>query len=138
MENIGLRIQPDYGDHPDQLGNAQGGTFWAAARAILLQCHAVLAPGGVAIWVLKAFVRNKAIVDFPGQWEALCNSCGFETVEVIRAYLVEDRGAQFALNGDLVEKKVARKSFFRRLHEKKYPGLAINWEIVLITRKGRA
>jgi len=113
-------------------------TFWSAARAILLQCHAVLAPGGVAIWVLKAFVRDKAIVDFPGQWRSLCESCGFETVEVIRAWLVEDRGAQFALDGELVDKKIKRASFFRRLHEKKYPHLAINWEIVLITRKGES
>lgn len=127
-----------YGCAEGQLGAEAGKTFWSAAKTILLQCHAVLAPGGVAIWVLKAFVRNKAIVDFPGQWEALCNSCGFETIEVIRAWLVEDRGAQFALNGDLVEKKVARKSFFRRLHEKNYPDLAIDYEIVLITRKGAA
>ena len=127
-----------YSDSPDNIGNTTGDTFWSAAKTILLQCRAVLAPGGVAIWVLKAFVRNKAIVDFPGQWEALCNSCGFETIEVIRAWLVEDRGAQFALDGGLVEKKVARKSFFRRLHEKKYPGLAIDYEIVLITRKGES
>ena len=94
-------------------------TFWEAAKTILLQCHQVLAPGGVAIWVLKAFVRNKKIVDFPSQWESLCNSCGFETMEIIRAWLVEDRGAQFALDGDLVKKKMERKSFFRRLYERK-------------------
>ena len=127
--------QPRYGNTTGQLGQETSDTFWSAARAILLQCHQVLAPGGVAIWVLKAFVRNKAIVDFPGQWETLCESCGFETMEVIRAWLIEDRGAQFALNGDLVKKRVARKSFFRRLHESKYPNLAIDYEVVLITRK---
>lgn len=125
----------EYGQSNGQIGNTQGDTFWSASRAILLQCHQVLAPGGVAIWVLKAFVRNKAIVDFPGQWETLCNSCGFETMEVIRAWLIEDRGTQFALNGDLVKKKVARKSFFRRLHESKYPNLAIDYEVMLVTRK---
>jgi len=135
MENIGLRTQPDYGSCSGQLGNKQGDTFWSAARAILLQCYAVLAPGGHAIWVLKAFVRDKAIVDFPGQWRALCESCGFETVEVIRAWLVEDRGAQFALGGELVEKEVRRESFFRRLHRQKYPHLSIDYEVVLVTRK---
>ena len=124
-----------YGQSIGQIGNTQGDTFWSAAKTIMEQCYQVLAPGGVAIWVLKAFVRNKAIVDFPGQWETLCNSCGFETVEIIRAWLIEDRGAQFALNGDLVKKRVARKSFFRRLHESKYPNLAIDYEVVLVTRK---
>lgn len=119
VSKTGHSRMQDYGSTVGNLGNKKGDTFWAAARAILRQCHWVLAPDGVAIWVLKAFVRNKAIVDFPGQWRTLCESCGFETVEVIRAWLVEARGAQFALNGDLVERKVARKSFFRRLYERK-------------------
>jgi len=109
-------------------------TFWGAARAILLQCHHVLAPGGVAIWVVKDFVRNKKRVDFTGQWRALCEACGFETVEVIRAWLVEDRGAQFTLGGELEERQVERKSFFRRLAERK-GSPRIDYEVVLITRK---
>ena len=108
-----------YGNHPGQIGNITGDTFWSAAKIIMEQCHAVLAPGGVAIWVLKAFVRNKKIVDFPGQWEALCNSCGFETIEVIRAWLVEERGTQYDLTGEAHTKAVERKSFFRRLYEYK-------------------
>jgi len=38
---------------------------------------------------------------------------------VIRAWLIEDRGAQFALDGELVKKTVEQKSFFRRLYERK-------------------
>jgi len=106
-----------YGISKGQLGRESGNTFWSAARAILFQCHQVLAPGGVAIWVVKDFVRNKERVDFTGQWRSLCESYGFETIEVIRAWLVEDRGAQFALDGELVEKRVEKKSFFRRLYE---------------------
>ena len=44
-----------------------GETFWSAARAIVEQLFAVLAPGGHAAWVTKAFVRDGERVDFPDQ-----------------------------------------------------------------------
>ncbi len=106
-----------YGRTEGQLGAESSDTFWSAAKTILLQCHQVLAPGGVAIWVVKDFVRNKKRIDFTGQWRSLCESCGFETVEVIRAWLVEERGTQYDLDGEAHTKVVERKSFFRRLYE---------------------
>lgn len=118
-----------YGTDPDQLGNQQGDTFWSAAKTILLQCHAVLAPGGVAIWVVKDFVRAKRRIDFTGQWQALCESCGFETIEVIKAWLVEERGTQYDLDGEAHTKVVERKSFFRRLYEFKAKAAKF-WESV--------
>lgn len=127
--------QTAYSNTDDNLGNTTGDTFWSAARQIVRQCWLALAPGGVAIFVLKAFVRNKAIVDFPDQWRRMCEACGFETLEWIRAWLVEDRGAQWALDGELVKKRVEWKSFFKRLHEKKYPELSIDYEVVLVMRK---
>lgn len=135
--NIGARGMFDstYGKTDGQVGAMTKDTFWQAAQAIMSQCYQILTPGSVAIWVLKAFVRNKAIVDFPGQWQQLGEACGFETVEIIRAWLVEDRGAQWDLFGELHEKTVERKSFFRRLYEKKYPGNSIDYEVVLIQRK---
>ncbi len=152
-----------YSAAPDNLGNQVADTFWQAAHTIMSQCYQILAPGSVAIWALKAFVRNKAIVDFPGQWQALGEACGFETVEVIRAWLVEDRGNATALFDFDVETKqkdgsvdvqtiergdvrhatkkevksasLKRASFFRNLYEKKYPGNEIDFEIVLIQRR---
>ena len=115
---------------------AAQGTFWSAAKTILLQCHQVLAPDGYAIFVTKRFVRDKAIVDFSQQWADLCQSCGFELVEWIKAWLVEERGTQYDLEGEAHTKIVKRFSFFRRLHAQKYPDLAIEWEDVLIFRKG--
>ncbi len=100
------------------------------------QCYQILAPGSVAIWVLKAFVRNKAIVDFPGQWQQLGEACGFETIEVIRAWLIEDRGAQYDLFGGLEERKVERKSFFRRLAEKRARAVR-HWVDVARNEKAR-
>ena len=78
--------------------------------------------------------RNKQRVDFPNQWRELGEACGFETVEWIRAWLVEDRGAQFTLTGGLEERKVERKSFFRRLAERK-GSPRIDYEIVLVQKK---
>lgn len=109
-------------------------TFWSAAREIMQQCYQIIPPGGVAIWVVKSFVRDKKIIDFPDQWRQLGEACGFESIEWIRAWLVEDRGAQFDLDGGLNHKTVERKSFFRRLAEKK-GSPPIDFEVVLIQRK---
>jgi len=118
-----------------QVGALRGDTFWSASRLIVQQLHQVLKPGAYSIWVCKRFVRDKAIVDFPHQWEQLCHSCGFETVEWIRAWLVEDRGNQYTLEGKLETRTVKRLSFFRRLHVQKYPELAIEWEDVIVLRR---
>jgi len=137
----GSRLQPGLGENGDsegQLGNSAGDTFWSAARTIIQQVYQVLKPGGMAIWVLKDFVRSKKIVPFCAQWQRVAESCGFETVEIIRALLTEDRGAQYMLDGALVKHQVKRCSFFRRLHERKYPHLAIDYETVLCQRKPAA
>jgi len=126
--------QSDYGDSDGQLGQSSGDTFWSASRQIMQQVYAILKPGGVTIWVCKRFVRKGQIVEFSQQWAQLGLACGFESLEWIRAWLVEDRGAQFALNGDLVERKVERKSFFRRLAESK-GSPRIDWEDVIVQRK---
>ncbi len=121
-------------DNPDNLGNVNQDTFWTAARTIIEQTHAALKPGGYAAWVVKSFVRNKQIVDFPGQWQQLCEACGFETVEIVRAWLVEDAGTKIDLAGNHHQKTKERKSFFRRLAESK-GSPRIDFEQVLIMRQ---
>jgi len=124
-----------YGSGIDNIGNQQGTDFWTAARAIMEQVAMLLPPGAVAVWVTKRFVKNKEVVDFSRQWAALGEDCGFETIEWIRAWLIEDRGKQYDLFGGLQEKQVKRSSFFRRLYESKYPENAIDWEDVVIQRR---
>lgn len=121
----------------DNLGVNTGETFWQASAQILQQCYDILRPGGIACFVLKAFVRKGEIVDFPGDWQRLCEATGFQTVEVIHASLVK-KNEHPGLFGEPVVKEKKRASFFRRLHEKRYPHLAIDCEIVLIMRKGEA
>jgi hypothetical protein len=127
--------QDAYGTSAANIGNDQGDTFWTAARAILEQVYQALRPGGHAIWVVKAFVRDGAVVDFPGQWRALCEAVGFVTLHEHRAMLVEDHGSQMDLEGNHVKRQVARKSFFRWIYEQKYPQNRIDFEVVYCMEK---
>lgn len=123
-----------YGRSEGQIGNETGETFWYAAREIVQQCHAILRPGGVAAWVTKDFVRNKARVPFSADWLKLCEACGFELVEWVKASLVKDLGKHADLYGETHHRTVERKSFFRRLAEKK-GSPRIDWEDVIFVRK---
>lgn len=123
-------VGKDYGRHPDQLGNTQGTTFWSAAKTILEQVFTVLKPGGHAVWTVKSYCRDGAIVDFPGQWLRLCQHVGFQALHEHHALLSEDHGTQGGLFGEDTQYRTKRVSFFRRLHEAKRPDLAIEWETV--------
>ena len=129
----GSRVQgyQTQGETEGQLGQESGDTFWSATKAIVQQVYQVLAPGGHCVWITKRFVRNKAIVEFSQQWRDMCESVGFVTAHWHRAWLVEDRGTQHRLDGGIDKREVRRMSFFRRLHTKKYPHLAILWEDVI-------
>jgi len=120
----------DYGQHPDNIGNDSGPTFWSAAHEIVSQTYAVLAPGGHAVWVCKRYVRNGKIIEFSQQWAALCESVGFRVMHWHRAMLTEDHGTQAAMDGNHKRRTKARKSFFRRLTESK-GSPAIDWEDVI-------
>lgn len=107
-----------YGNSDGQLGQQGGETFWSASRLILEQIHQVIVPGGHAVFVVKAFVRDKKIVDFPAQWAQLCEAVGFRLLHDHHALLTEHYGTQGGFDGDK-KLSVERKSFFRRLAESK-------------------
>jgi hypothetical protein len=127
-----------YGVSEGQLGGTEADTFWGASAQILNELHALLPAGAVCAWVLKDYIKRGTRVPFCRQWEALCHQQGFTTAEWIEASLVEEHGTQHTLFGEAESIQTARRSFFRTLHVKKYPHLAINEEIVLITRKPHA
>lgn len=108
----------DYGETPGQLGRQKGDTFWTAAREIVAQCHAILRPGGHAIWVCKDFVRKGKRVQFSDDWLRLCEAAGFRLVCRHRAMLVREEQHADLFAGTVTKTK-SRKSFFRRLAEKK-------------------
>jgi len=126
-----------YSLDPANLGNPTGADqtdFWSAARTIVEQVYQVLAPGAHAAWVVKSFVRNKEIVDFPGQWRQLCEVVGFVTLHEHHALLVRHTGTSMTLEGGTVEHKTESKSFFRRLAEKN-GSPRIDFEVVLCMEK---
>lgn len=150
-----------FGSDPAQLGNLREGdisdviaalpegpveaaqseepdTFWAASRMILAQTYALLRPhvegrpGGIAVFVLKRYVRDGQIIEFSDNWRRLAESVGFQTLYWIRAWLTTDDGTQLAMDGNHKRYHKKRVGFFRRLHEKKRPDLAIDWEDVIV------
>lgn len=109
-----------YNGSEGNIANEYGETFWEAARDIVLECYAILKPGGIAVWVVKDFVRDKKRVRFSDDWIKLCEACGFKLIRHARAMLVKETRTHDLFGGEIV-KKVERKSFFRRLHEQKLP-----------------
>jgi hypothetical protein len=123
----------DYGNTEGQLGNAAGTTFWEAARDVLLSTHAVCKPGSVTCWVTKPFVRRRKLVDFPGDWTRLLAACGF--APFLTAHALLDRvTAEPSLFGGEERTVRSRRSFFRRLAEKK-GAPPINSEQVVFARR---
>lgn len=119
-KNIGARGMwgGKYSMDPENVGNQRGETFWSASRLILEQLHQVIVPSGHAVFVVKSFVRDKKIVDFPAQWAQLCEAVGFRLLHDHYALLTEHYGTQGGFDGDK-KLSVERKSFFRRLAESK-------------------
>jgi hypothetical protein len=112
------------------VANLGGETFWEAAKLIVSQTFSVLRPGGHALWVVKAYVKDGEYIDFPDQWRRLCESVGFETLHWHRAWQVEEDQGQLDFEGNVYVKVTERKSFFRRLQEKK-GSPRIDFEVVL-------
>jgi hypothetical protein len=112
------------------LGNSSGDTFWEAAKEIVNQCYGVLKPDGHAIWVCKDYVKNRERVPFSDRWQKLCESVGFKLTCRHHAMLVKKQ------KGLIMETKKERKSFFRRLAEKK-GSPAIDYEDIICMEKPR-
>jgi DNA modification methylase len=111
----------------DNLGSVSGDTFWSASKEIVQGCYDLLKPGGHAIWVTKDYVRDKKRVPFSEKWTALCESVGFKVVCWHQAMVVKQI-PQHTFDDSKVIKE--RKSFFRRMQEKK-GSPRIDWENVI-------
>jgi hypothetical protein len=114
----GRFIDSDYGQSDNQLGNTSGDTYWGAVKVIYEQCFLALKPGGYIAAVLKSYVKAGKIVPLPEQTWELLQHVGFEPIERVRAMLVKEDSHPGLFDGPVV-KKTERKSFFRRLAERK-------------------
>lgn len=122
-----------YGESPGQIGRLSDETYWQAMDAVYRSCFMAIKPGGVIVLVVKDYVAKKKRVPLCDDTCRLLTHIGFVMIERIQAMLVsEDRHA--GLFGDDVVKTKERKSFFRRLAEKK-GSPKIDYEEVLIARR---
>ncbi len=127
-----------YGNGNENIGNGKGETYWDACRQVYSGLHDLISPGGasqrptgaVAAIVVKSFVRNKAIVPLPEMTAQLLEDVGFEVIEWTDAMLVAE-DSQLTMEGGEYRKE--RKSFFRRLAERK-GSPRIDSEVVLWAR----
>lgn len=131
---VSCKNDDGYGTTEGQVGRESGDTYWAAVRDIYAQCHQALRPNGWLVCVVKDYVSKGAVVPLCDQTAALLEHLGFEVRIRVRAWLTSER-EQPDLFGGTVKDGVSRKSFFRRLHERKRPDLRIDWETVLFARK---
>jgi len=131
----GKFLDAEYGSSPGQIGNNKGDTYWQAMDAVYRQCHQAIKPAGVLACVIKDHVKGGKRVPLCDDTWTLLQACGFEPIERCRAMLVKEQ-RHAGLFGEVVERK-ERKSFFRRLAEKK-GSPPIDWEEVLWVRKRAA
>ena len=125
-------VDAEYGHSKGQIGQEQGQSYWEAVRDVYAECYKILKPGGVIVVVLKSYIKQGRRVPLPMQTLKLLIHLGFEPLERIKAMLVKETVTP-GLFGD-VRKFKERKSFFRRLAEKK-GSPRIDQEEVLICRK---
>jgi len=119
-------------DSDGNLGNDSGDTYWQAVAEVYRQCLLALKPGGVLACVVKGYVKAGKLVPLPDQTHELLLYLGFEPLERVRALLVKETTTA-GLFGEKTT-RTERKSFFRRLAERK-GSPPIDWEDVLFVRR---
>lgn len=123
-----------YGTSEGQIGKERE-TYWSAMRDVWRQVWLSLKPNGVLCVVVKSYVRDGEVIDLPGQTMQLLEACGFKVFLLCRAWLTEEQSHPSLFDDEPIVKTTARKSFFRRLYEKKYPENSIDFECVIWARK---
>ena len=122
-----------YGDSEGQIGKENGETYWQAMLQVYSACFRSIKPTGIIAVVVKDYVKNKQRVPLCDDTARLLEHIGFRIVERAHAMLVNETRHGDLFTGEDVQKK-SRKSFFRRLAEKK-GSPEINFEEVIFARR---
>lgn len=118
-----------YGSADGQIGQQSGETYWEACAQVYASMRDAMKPDGVAAIVIKDYVAKGARVPLCDQTCTLLESLGFEVFNRCRCWLVKETREPSLFGGEHV-KTTERKSFFRRLAEKK-GSPRIDWEEVI-------
>jgi len=107
-----------YSDSEENIGNKKGETYLEAMQKCYWEMWKVLKPQGLCVIVIKAFIRNKAVVDLPFQTWLLLERVGFKLEKVYKL-------------------RLKQKSFWRIIYHQKHKHVPqINHEHILVVRKG--
>ena len=131
--SLAKRTEGQIGCLPDR--GEQGETYLAAMLAVYRELHAVLKPGGIVCLVTKNPVKAGAIRRLDADTIRLMEAAGFTLIERKMAMLTEDLGEQGRLDGGADKIRRERKSFFKRLFERKRPDLAVDHEDVMFFQR---
>jgi tRNA G10 N-methylase Trm11 len=109
-------------------------SYLSAMLKVYEQMYAVLKPAGVVALVTKNPVKDKQIRRLDLDTIALMEHAGFLLIEHKCAMLCDEVQHGHLFGGDEIKRR-QRKSFFKRLYEKKFPELAVDFEDVTFYRK---
>ena len=135
LNNWKTQSKKAYSENDSNLGNSSDDTFWSTSKIIVQNCFDLLKVDSHIVWVCKNYIKAGKIVPFSDRWLALCESIGFKLVCRHQAALVKDFGVQKDLLGEDKRMTISRKSFFRRLAERK-GAPRIDFEDVICMVKG--
>jgi len=92
-------------------------TYLSEMLKVYRECYKVLKPNGLAIVVVKPFIRNKRVIDLPYYTYLLMSRCGFKLERLYKL-------------------RLQNLSFWRILYQKKFPNVPrIAHEYVVVARK---
>lgn len=123
-----------YGDSEGQIGKLKAQTYWEAMRDVYSSALLALKPGGYAAIVLKDYAKDGKRVCLCDDTVKLLEHLGFVTVERIHAMLTRETVESDLFTGTTKTTR-SKKSFFRRLYEKRPNSVQIDWEEVIICQK---
>lgn len=118
-------ISLPYGMTAGNIGNLKGiaesepDNYWRAMSTVYRQVHQSLKPNGVMAVVLKDYCKAGKRVPLCDQTCTLLEALGFTVFERCRCWLVKEDRHPGLFDGEDVVKTTERKSFFRRLAEKR-------------------
>jgi len=96
------RLESGYSDAVDNIGNLKATSYLDAMKQVYAQGYKVLKPGGIAVFVVKNFIRDRKEVDLRADTIKLCESVGFTFIEQH-------------------ERVLTAQSFWRVLYRQRYP-----------------
>lgn len=110
------KLQTGNIESKNNIGNLGKETYLQAMLKVYLEMFKVLKPNGLAIIVIKPFIRNKQVVDLPWHTWLLLDRAGFRLVRLLKLRLEQE-------------------SFWRVIYHQKYNAPKIAHEYILVLQK---